>query len=223
MRKTLSSLALFTLLFSFNSFAVSDAEFQALQQRVDFLEKIILRQNEDRLNSSASPGTETEVKNNEQIVVEQKLNARERIALDRRNYAPAELSKIELLFAEIERDVDSPAARNNLKTLIHQYRNANRTGCAFLKVGQLSRGPERAAYLKKAINEFSDCYFANGAQVGALAHFILAQYYTIDNKPVEARDILARLKKNFPEAIDHNDRLLSEFIPDLEALLNRTE
>ena len=217
MKKNLAFFTLLTITCTLHGAEVSEAEFKALQQRVALLEKIILTQEEN--NAKATPSGKTL----EQIIEEQKLNARERIARDRRNYSPADLSKIELLFTEIEKDVDSPEAKNNLKNLIQNFQSANSTGCAFLKVGQLSRGPERAAYLKKAINEFGDCYFDNGAQVGPLAHFILVQYYMMDNQPNEARDILDRLKEKFPDAIDHNNNALSKLIPDIEALIDGVE
>ena len=61
--------------------------------------------------------------------------------------------------------------------MIKKYPDINRTGCATLYVAQRSQGDERAKYLQDCIEEYNDCLYGDGVQVGAYARFLLAEDY----------------------------------------------
>jgi hypothetical protein len=61
--------------------------------------------------------------------------------------------------------------------LAARYPRSNRAGCAAVELAQMSTGDVREQYLKKAIDQHSDAWFENGAQVGPLAMALLAMHY----------------------------------------------
>jgi tetratricopeptide (TPR) repeat protein len=107
----------------------------------------------------------------------------------------------------------SEEAQESLKTLVEKYKKANRTGCAILYLGQMSQGDEQIAYLKQAIKDHSDCFYGDGAQVGALARLFLARAYLNSGNDKKAKPLFEEIRKNYPDAIDHNGNLLVEQLP----------
>jgi tetratricopeptide (TPR) repeat protein len=107
----------------------------------------------------------------------------------------------------------SPEAREALEKLIQKYSKANRTGCAVLYLGQMSDGEEKEKYLKKAIEEFSDCWYGNGVQVGAMARFLLAGYYQQTGQEEEAARLYGEIREQYPNAVTHDGKSLIDAIP----------
>lgn len=64
--------------------------------------------------------------------------------------------------------------------------------------------------LKRAIDEFGDCRYGDGVQVGAYARFALGKLLEKDGKKEEAQKYFNELKTSFPNAIDHSGNLLIE-------------
>ncbi|MBN8460883.1 MAG: hypothetical protein J0M04_23890 [Verrucomicrobia bacterium] len=153
---------------------------------------------------------EDNAKKLERLREENKLNARKRAAEDRRTYKPEELAEIESLYQVANKNWRTDEARASLKKLLDKFDKANRTGCATLYMGQMSQGKERIDYLTRAVEKFSDCYYFDGCQVGGYGRFVLALTLWESGEKDKARALLAELKKNFKDAIDHKGRPMSE-------------
>ncbi len=134
-----------------------------------------------------------------------------RIARDGKTFTPEQRREIEKLY---QRQTENPnERRENLKTLISKYPKANRAGCAIQYLGQTAEGPERESYFRKAIDEYGDCWYGDGVQVGAYARYYLAWHYQNLNRLEEAKALCEDLRKNFPEAINHRGDLLGDRLP----------
>ena len=96
--------------------------------------------------------------------------------------------------------------------LIKKYNKANRTGCALLYLGQMSKGEEREEYLKQAIADFSDCFYGNGVQVGAYARYYLAYHYKESGEEKKSTELFEEIGEMYPNAINHKGRLLADFL-----------
>ncbi|MCC7409116.1 MAG: SLBB domain-containing protein [Phycisphaeraceae bacterium] len=139
----------------------------------------------------------------------------DRINLDRQRYSPDQRREIERLYQVANKNWRSPQAVQSLETLIARYPDANRTGCALLYLGQMSEGPTRERYLLRAMNDFPDCYYGDGVQVGPYAMLHLAHYYLNLNRPDDAQPLLDKIRHDHPTAIDHRGRLLIDHLPEM--------
>ena len=139
--------------------------------------------------------------------------ARERMRRDKGLYSPQELREIETLYQVANENWGTQEAQDSLKTLVQKYKKANRTGCAILYLGQMSVGDEAIAYLRRAIANHGDCFYGDGVQVGAFARFFLGKVYRANGNAEKAAMLFAEIRKDYPEAIDHNGRLLIEQLP----------
>lgn len=138
--------------------------------------------------------------------------ARERMRIDSKTYSRDELREIESLYQVANKKWGSDEGVKSLEQLISKYKKANRTGCAILYLGQMKRGDEQINYLKQAIDEFSDCYYGDGVQVGAYARFMLAGVYLQKGNKEEAMKLLEEIKTDYPDAIDHRGKSLADII-----------
>lgn len=129
--------------------------------------------------------------------------ARARMREDLKVYSQQELQEIERLYQVANRKWRSEEGKKSLKELIEKYGKANRTGCALLYLGQMSEGDDQLQYLTRAIDEFSDCYYGDGVQVGAYARFVLAQRHRADGDAGKAAKLIEKLKSDYADAIDH--------------------
>ncbi len=140
--------------------------------------------------------------------------AAERMREDLKTYTQAQLQQIETLYQLAARDLSSPKAKKNLEKLVKKYPAANRSGCAVLYLAQMAKkGEVRQKYLKAAISKHGDCWYRNGVQVGAYARLYLAAYYGQTGRKAAAEKLFAELREKYPEAIDHQGRLLTDIIP----------
>ncbi len=137
-----------------------------------------------------------------------------RMARDKATYSDRELSEIEELYQVANKKWQSQEARDSLEKLIAKYSKANRTGCAVLYLGQMSDGAQKERYLKRALEDFSNCMYGDGVRVGAFARYLLAMHYEEIDKKDEAKRLIAELIKGYPDAIGHDGKLLIEQIPD---------
>ena len=147
---------------------------EALEERVSKLEAVL--------------GKEEAKQTKEQIGDGERVKARARMKKDLEVYSSEDLSKIEKLYQVANKEWRSEEAKASLKELISKYDKANRTGCALLYMGQMSKGDEQIDYLTKAIEGFSDCYYLNGVQVGAYARMYLAFRYKQDGPVSQSWD-----------------------------------
>lgn len=147
-----------------------------------------------------------------ETAAQQRTKAKERMRKDSEIYSKEELREIEGLYQVANRQWRTQEGKDSLKVLIKNYDKANRTGCALLYLGQMSKGEEREEYLKQAIKDFSDCFYGNGVQVGAYARYYLAYHYKDSGEQEKADQLFAELEKQYPNAIDHKGRVLSDLI-----------
>jgi outer membrane murein-binding lipoprotein Lpp len=144
----------------------------------------------------------------QQRVTAAQSRARARMRMDHKIYSPAEIREIEQLYQVANRKWQSEEGKESLKKLIAKFDKANRTGCAMLYLGQMSEGDEQIQYLTKAIQDYSDCYYGDGVQVGAFARFVLAEQYKAANQADKADKIVGELKQQYGDAVDHRGRPL---------------
>lgn len=145
---------------------------------------------------------------------QQSLNKKfeERYAQDRQKYTPAQLQDAENLYQVANKQWGTLEASNNLRTMIQKYPDLDRTGCAALYLAQMSKGDERAKYLQDCIDQYNDCFYGDGAQVGPYARFMLAQDYQSNGEPAKAKALFDEIKAKYPDAIDHSGKLLVDQI-----------
>lgn len=148
----------------------------------------------------------------EQITAQQRAEAKKRMRKDTQIYSKPELREIERLYQVANEHWKTEEGKDSLKELVEKYDKANRTGCALLYLGQMSQGEEREEYLKEAIEDFSDCYYGDGVQVGPYARYHLAYHYRRSGKENEAADLFEEIGELYPHAIDHRGALLSALI-----------
>jgi len=193
--------AVFVSVFS-SGFAQTVGE---LKQRIEKLEARVAK-----LEGGSSA---QEVKaSKEQIVEGERAKAKARMKKDLEVYSSDDLGKIEKLYQVANKEWRSEEGKNSLKELVAKYDKANRTGCALLYLGQMTKGDEQIDYLTKAIEGCSECCYGDGVQVGAYARFYLAYRYKQEGKTDKARELFDQIKAQYPNAIDHRGGLLADAI-----------
>jgi TolA-binding protein len=150
------------------------------------------------------------------IVEQQQHIARERMMLDAEIYSRTDLRIIEKLYQTANSDWKSDDAQKSLKILIEKFPRANRTGCAVLYLGQMTKDAEQLNYLKQAIDKHSGCYYGDGVNVGAYARLYLGMRYKNDEKNAEAAALFEEIQTNYPDAIDHKGQLLTSHLKGLQ-------
>jgi len=194
-----------TALLANPAWAEDNARIKALEDKVTSLEKRIAA-----LEPAAVPVVEKLSPG--QAVGKQRQKAKARIAKDLSVYSPVELREIESLYQVANQEWKTQRGKDSLKLLAEKFDRANRTGCALLYLAQMSKGDEREEYLEEAMEDFSDCYYENGVQVGAYARFLLAYHYKETGEEDDAEDLLEEIKKHYPDAVSHNGELLVDLI-----------
>ena len=177
-----------------------------LKQRVERLEARVAKLEEAAGNAQEAKGAK------DQLAEGERAKAKARMRKDLEVYSSEDLSKIEKLYQVANKEWRSEEGKASLKELVAKYDKANRTGCALLYLGQMSKGDEQIEYLTKAIDGFSDCYYGDGVQVGAYARFYLAHRYKQDGKADKARTLFNEIKAQYPNAVDHRGGLLADAV-----------
>ena len=181
----------------------------ALEERLKTLEAKV-----SELEASTAPAVAKV--NVEQVVQAQRIKARNRMRKDRSVYSGEQLREIEDLYQVANRKWRSQEGKDSLKRLIARYDKANRTGCALLYLGQMTKGSEQLDYLNQAIAKHGGCYYGNGVNVGAYARFYRAMRYKKEGKEKEATKLFGEILTRYPNAIYHKGKLLSFHIKGLE-------
>ena len=199
-----SVITMFLVLTACTTMAHDTLKIEALEKRVAALEARVAK-----LDSVTAPAVKQA--NAEQMRADQKTKARARMRKDREIYSNEELREIESLYQVANKNwsTDKAKGKESLLKLISKYKEANRTGCALLYIGQMSKGEERESYLKQAIEDFSDCFYGDGVQVGAYARYYLAYYYQKNGDKEKAVALFNEIRKDYPNAINHKGRPLS--------------
>ena len=139
--------------------------------------------------------------------------AHQRMRQDQSRFSQEALAEMESLMRIADQQFGSAAAWDAMKTLVEKYLDANRTGCSLVYLGQMNKDGRQLAYFQQAIDKHSDCYYGDGVQVGAFARFQLGQAYWKNGRKEEARKLFEELRRDFPQAVGHNGRLLVEQLP----------
>ena len=144
----------------------------------------------------------------------QSLQFMTRTAQDSGKYTPAQLNNAEQLYQIANQKWGTPEAKESLQTMVQKFPDLNRTGCAVLYLAQMTQGDERAQYLQECIDKYNDCFYGDGAQVGAYARFLLAKDYKSQGDTLKAKALFNEIKANYAGAIDHNANLLVDILPE---------
>lgn len=140
------------------------------------------------------------------------LKARQRMAKDREAHSGEELRKIERLYQTANRNWRSPEAREAMKQLVENYKDVNRTGCAMLYLARMSTGDERGELLTKAMEEYADCFYGDGTQVGPYAMFLLGVHLRESGDDDTAQALFDTLRAEAPDAIKHGGQRLVDLL-----------
>ena len=151
----------------------------------------------------------------EQRRMERQKHYLERLGQDRSNFSPALLKELEDLYQVANIKAKSPEARASLETLIQdaRFEKTNRYGCALIYLATIPGVMNVEELLKKAIAQYSDCWYGDGVNVGGYATYLLADYYHgLANKEA-AKQYFSQLKTKYPDAIGHAGQMLADKIP----------
>ena len=67
------------------------------------------------------------------------------------------------------------------------------------------------------IAKYSDCWYGNGAQVGALARLVLAGSYLSRGESAGAQKLFDEINRDYPGAITHQGVLIAERIKQIQS------
>lgn len=140
----------------------------------------------------------------------QRKKFNQRILIDQNNFSEKEFSKIERLYQNALKKPKSKEAIKNLNIIIKKYPQANRAGCAILTFAKWAEKEQREYYLHHAIERHADCFFEDGVQVGSYALYMLAYVHQQKKQYDKTMELVETLKTTYPDAIDHQGRLLVE-------------
>lgn len=139
-------------------------------------------------------------------------DARARMHADGQHFERNELREIEKLYQAGSKKWKTDEGKAILKDLVEKYPKANRTGCALLYLGQQSTGEDQLVFLNSAINDFSDCYYGDGVQVGPYAKLVLIRIYLKDAKIDAAKKLIKSIRSEHLDAISHNGKRLTHLL-----------
>ena len=190
--------------------AAKASEPNPLERRVALLESQSKQQPQAQQKPQFSPEEQVALNKYQSL-------ARARMNADYKIYLNDDLEKVEKLYQTVAKEWNSDACRESLKKLLAEYPKANRTGCTILYLAQMmGEGDERTALLQKAIEDYGDCYYGNGVNVGIYAKYHLVFHYARIGEREKAISLAEEIKSQFPDALDHGGRLL---VPIIDATL----
>jgi hypothetical protein len=149
----------------------------------------------------------------ERAVAKHRSAFKRRCDADKQTFGEERFHEIEKLYQSANGDLKNPGANGILKSLIENFPKANRAGCAAQYLGQMSVGEEKENYLRMAIREFGDCCYGSGVQVGAYARFYLGRHCLGKGMPKEAEALFDEIRKDYPDAVNHQGHLLVDSLP----------
>lgn len=151
----------------------------------------------------------------EQRRLERKKYFLERQSQDRANFSPLILRELEDVYQIANLKAKTPEAQASLEKLIQdpRFEKTNRYGCALIYLATIPGVINDEELLKKAIDEYSDCWYGDGVNVGAYATYLLGDYYHGLANKERAKQYFSQLKTKFPDAIGHAGQILADKIP----------
>jgi hypothetical protein len=127
---------------------------------------------------------------------------------DLKVYSKEEIDEIEDLYQDAKSNRKTRKGQKSLKQLMKKYKRANRTGCAILILAGVLQGRKKEKYLLEAANEYHDCYFGNGVQIGPSALYQLLAYYRKSGDKKKAEEIRKEMNEKYPDSFDDNGYLI---------------
>lgn len=187
-------------------FAQANAdEVVQLKQRVAQLEKQVRE-----ISQLVEPLKAQQAADNRRKALRERFD--KKMAEDRGKYSQEQLREAEQLYQVANQKWGTPEAAESLQTMIKKYPDINRTGCATLYVAQKSEGVDRLKYLQDCVQNFNDCYYGDGVQVGVYARFLLAGDYMRNGEQQKAAALYSEIKTKYSDAVDHRGNLLVDGI-----------
>ncbi len=173
-----------------------------LEQRVEKLEKQMAKMEALVAKGQTTPEAK-----------EMMQAARQHVESERAKFEPRDIEKAEKLYQKAAQILSTDDSKVLLDSVVAEYPQLNRAGCAQLYRAQQESGQERERLLKDCIERFYTCYYLDGAQVGPLAVFQLAYYYREKGMEEDASILVKRLhtEKNM-KAVGHDGELLVDKI-----------
>lgn len=144
----------------------------------------------------------------ERALFEQQCVAKARGKKDVAALGEPTAKKVDELYSSYSRKRD----RETLDVLLKEYPNANRTGCAVQLAAQRAEGDEKVRLLKLVCEKYDDCYYGDACRTGAMARLILWRLAIDKGQKDEARRLEAELRKDYGSCVDHDGRLILEWL-----------
>lgn len=183
------------------------------------LVSILSAHSEEKKPLSPEPGKEfsliSAVPGGEARRLERQQKFLDRQSQDKRTFSAAILKEIEDLYQSQNLKKNSSEAKTSLEKLVNdsRFEKSNRVGCALVYLATTDNPEKVEDRLKLAIEKYSDCWYGDGVNVGALARLRLGEYYYRNGKKDEANKLFKELKQNYSDAIGHAGEILVDTIP----------
>ena len=168
----------------------------ALEKRVAELEQRSAGANESSAAQVSSRGGSTDLREKVKL----------RYDKDVAEYGKSAMREIERLYRSFSKSGDAAT----LDELLKRFPKACRTGCAVMYAGQRAKGDEAVKWFKRAIVDHGDCYYGDGACVGAYARLYLVSIYAKQGKTSEAEKLKDEIRTQFPDAVTHKGRPMKD-------------
>ena len=176
---------------------------ESVENRLAALEKRVAELERRVGETKTSPATASAERGSREGLREK---AKARYEKDVAEYGREAMRDIERLYRTCSKTGDEDA----LNELLKRYPKANRTGCAVMYAGQRAKGDEAVKWFKKAMADHGDCYYGDGACVGAYARFYLAAAYDRQGKKGEAEKLKDEIRTLYPDAVTHRGRPMKD-------------
>ena len=164
----------------------------ALEKRVAELERRLAGEKESPSVQASAQGTSRGLREKVKL----------RYDKDVVEYGKSAMREIERLYRTFSKTSDATA----LDELLRRFPKACRAGCAVMYAGQRAKGEGAVKWFKKAIADHGDCYYGDGACVGAYARLYLASIYEKQGRKSEATKLKDEIRTQFPDAVTHKGR-----------------
>ena len=139
--------------------------------------------------------------------------ARARIARDSMFYSREERIEIDNLYKSWKTRKGKERQAVAI-TMLRRFPKANPTGCVQYLLALDSARQKRIRLLKQVIQNYDDCWFGSGVQIGAMARYHLINILMETGKKEEAEKYREELKTSFPDAIDGTKKRISELLKE---------
>ncbi|MGC9316193.1 MAG: tetratricopeptide repeat protein [bacterium] len=143
---------------------------------------------------------------NTEYIKEMRAKFEQRMASDIIRYGEEAYDEIKKLYVDAyNAGYLTQTWEENYREIIKKYPESNRAGCS---ICYLAYGLEDEQLYKKAIDEYFDCLYGDGVQVGPYCMYHLGIYYITAGRDEEAAQLFNELREKYPNAIVHSQSLI---------------